>query len=245
MLRTRSPRRDLAGSQPSVASLRPTATLVVAALLCLFALATTGCTRRGRTRTRASIEALAADPARDGWQQPAQLLQLAGIGEGELVVDWAAGDGYLLPHLSTAVGATGSVVAVELEGELVQKLRARVAASKLGNVSVHEVNEGELPGNASFDAIVMLDSYGALAEPVGTLERLRGRLKVGGRLVVVGHKLDETVPGPPMDERLDVETIVAEARGAGFGEPRRVESLPRQWMVVVLPNEPTPGEESP
>ena len=209
-----------------------------------FGLVASGCTRRGRTRTRASIEALASDPARDSWQQPSQLLSLAGIGEGKVVVDWAAGDGYLLPHLSTAVGASGSVVAVELEAELVQKLRARVAGSKLANVTVHEVAEGELPGTTSFDAIVMLDSYGALAEPVGTLERLRGRLKVGGVLVVVGHTVDESIPGPPMDERLDVETIVAEARGAGFGEPRRVESLARQWMVV-LPNEPAPGEEQP
>ncbi len=244
MLPPRSNRRDLARSPWSATPGRSLPTLVALVLLCALALGLGGCGRRGRTRTRASIEALAADPARDSWQQPAQLLQLAGIDQGKVVVDWASGDGYLLPHLSAAVGATGSVVAVELESDLVQKLRARVAASKLGNVSVHEVHEGELPGSGSFDAIMMLDSYGALAEPVGTLERLRGRLKVGGVLVVVGHKLDESVPGPPLDERLDVETIVAEARGAGFGEPRRVESLPRQWMVV-LPNEPAPGEVQP
>lgn len=187
---------------------------------------------RGKVRTRAGIEALAADPGRDAWQKPDEIFAAVGIAPGQQVVDLGAAEGYLVPHLSRAVGADGVVVAVEFEDDLVDKLRARVQASRLANVRVHLVQEGELPGTGLYDRVVMLDSYGALAAPVGTLERTRARLRAGGKLVVIGHKRDEAIPGPPLDERLDAETVIAEARGAGFGEPESQRDLGRQWMVV-------------
>ncbi len=204
-----------------------------------LSLSMSGCARRGKVRTRASIEALAADPARDVWQLPDQVLSAAGVGPGSVVVDWGSGDGYLLPHLAAAVGPDGLVFAVEFEADLVEKLRARVQASTLSNVSVHAVAEGELPGTGQFDRILMVDAYGELAEPVGSLERMRGRLKPGGLLVVVGHKPDAAIPGPPMQERLDTETVIAEARGAGFGEAKALDLLPRQWLLLLPGDSPT------
>ncbi len=213
--------------------------------LCALALAllASGCARRGKVRTRASIEALAEDPARDNWQLPAQLLAAAGVGPGSVVVDWGSGDGYLLPHLSAAVGPEGRVFAVEFEADVVEKLRGRVQASKLSNVSVHAVAEGELPGTGLFDRILMIDAYGELAEPVGSLERIRARLKAGGVLVVAGHKPDAALPGPPMQERIDAETVIAEARGAGFGEAKALDLLPRQWLLL-LPNEVAAADDA-
>lgn len=202
-----------------------------------------GC-RRGKVRTRASIEALAADPARDAWQKPADLLAAAGVQQGHKVVDFGAADGYLLPHLAAAVGPQGVVVGVEFEEDLVAKLKARVQGSKLANVRVHHVLEGELPGTGLYDRMILLDSYGALAEPVGTLEKIRARLVLGGQLAIIGHKRDEAIPGPPLDERLDAETIIAEARGAGFGEPIAQHDLGRQWMVVFR-HDPVDSQEGP
>lgn len=202
-------------------------------ILSVFAglLVCAGC-GRGKVRTRASIEALAADPARDAWQKPDDLLAAAHVQAGQQVVDLGAADGYLVPHLSRVVGPEGVVVAVEFEADLVEKLRARLAGSKLANVRVHQVEEGALPGSGLYDSVVLLDSYGALAEPVGTLERMRARVKYGGTLVVVGHRPDEAVPGPPLEERLDAETVTAEARGAGWGEPIEQKELARQWMLI-------------
>lgn len=188
---------------------------------------------RGRVRTQASIEALAADPARDAWQLPAEVLARAGVTAGARVADYGAGDGYWLPHLARAVAPTGSVIAIEFDAALVAGLRGKVRASGLTTVAVHQAEEGELPGSQPLDRVLLLDSYGALAEPVGTLERLRSRLAPGGALVVLGHRVDAAIPGPPLPERLDVETIVAEARGAGFGEPSLREDLARQWLVVL------------
>ena len=183
-------------------------------------------------RTRASIEALAADPARDAWQKPTDLLDKAEISVGARVVDLGAGNGYLLTHLSERVGPTGAVVAIEFEADLVAQLKGHIVASKLGNVGAYLEAEGVLPGSDNFDRVILLDSYGALAEPVGTLERIRTRLVVGGLLVIVGHKPYESVPGPPMSERLDAETILAEARGAGFAMVHAQHDLGRQWMVI-------------
>ena len=52
------------------------------------------------------------DPARDGWQKPAEVVQALKIRPGRRVADLGAGTGYLMRHLSAAVGDTGAVFAL-------------------------------------------------------------------------------------------------------------------------------------
>ena len=58
------------------------------------------------------------DPARDAWQRPADLVVALGVQPGMAVADIGTGTGYMLPHLSRAVGATGQVYAVDVSSEM-------------------------------------------------------------------------------------------------------------------------------
>ncbi len=73
---------------------------------------------------------------RDGWQHPQRVIAALNLSLGDVVADIGAGDGYFLPWLSTAVGPTGKVYAVEVTDQLVATLRARVASDALANVTV-------------------------------------------------------------------------------------------------------------
>lgn len=53
---------------------------------------------------------------RDKWQLPQQLTASLRLQPGEIVADIGAGSGYLMPYLSKAVGARGSVFAEEISG---------------------------------------------------------------------------------------------------------------------------------
>jgi predicted methyltransferase len=74
------------------------------------------------------------DPVRDEWQKPQEIIRALGIAPGMKVADVGAGTGYFSAHLSKAVGATGSVLAVEVEPNLVVHLRERAQAEATANV---------------------------------------------------------------------------------------------------------------
>jgi protein-L-isoaspartate(D-aspartate) O-methyltransferase len=107
----------------------------------------------------------------------AKLLQLAGIGADDRVLDVGAGTGYS----SAVLGRIAkTVVALECDGGLAAKARENLAALGLGNVRIVEgpltdgwVDEGP------YDAIVL---GGSVSGPPGVL---LDQLKDGGRLVGV------------------------------------------------------------
>lgn len=174
---------------------------------------------------------------RDLWQQPATVTANMGLGPGMRVIDLGAGDGYMMPWLSGAVGETGRVLSVEIDRQLVQRLVARKKRDNLLNVEVLKSTVSDLPVAELVDRILLLNTYPELADPVGMLAALRLRLRPGGQLIIIDYRPDANVPGPPVDERLALATVVAEARGAGFVIARSVDVLPRQYTAVFVPSE--------
>jgi hypothetical protein len=57
-------------------------------------------------------------------------------------------------------------------------------------------------------------------------------LKTTGLIGIVDFKEDGGGPGPPMDERVDPETIIAAARAAGLELRKRENFLRYQYMLT-------------
>ncbi len=173
-------------------------------------------------------------PERDSWQKPQVLIDTLRIRAGMTVVDLGAGSGYLMPWLSRAVGPSGRVYAVEIQPEFVQMLKKRVETEKLDNVTVVQSTAVDVPLDELADRVVLLDTYRELEEPVAMLKTIKTLLKPTGRLVVVDTRPEEAIPGPPLSERVEVETVEAEARGAGFVATLQFDVLPRQYCLVFV-----------
>ncbi|MCC2671363.1 MAG: hypothetical protein K0Q72_3834, partial [Armatimonadetes bacterium] len=105
------------------------------------------------------------DPARDRWQKPEQVVRALGLRSGERVADIGAGSGYLLPHLSRAVGPTGQIYAEEVQPAYLPSLRAH--AKKLKNVRVvlGTTEDPALPDHR-IDCFVLLTVYHEVEKPV-------------------------------------------------------------------------------
>lgn len=233
---------------PALSLPSPVGVLWVALLL--TALLTGGCSTPRKAAPLTPLQAAASfdDPARDRWQKPDVLVRTMRIEPGMKVVDLGAGTGYLLPHLSRAVGPTGKVYAVEIQPGFVELLKKRVAAEKLSNVVVLQSTAQDLPLGELVDRVVLLDTYRELQDPLAMLAALKGRLQATGRLFVIDARPDPPapgpqLPGPPPEQRVSEETVEAEARGAGLVASLRFDVLERQYvMMFVNAEEIQPGE---
>src|SRR5688572_25900751 len=121
----------------------------------------------------ALAHSLLEGPERDRWQQPERIVRALGLRAGDTVADVGAGSGYLLPHLSRAVGPSGTVYAEEIQEGFTPDLARR--ARRLGNVQVvlGTPEDLRLPERAA-DCFVLLTVYHEVQEPVAFLRMLRG-----------------------------------------------------------------------
>jgi SAM-dependent methyltransferase len=138
---------------------------------------------------RAWLEVL---EAADGGQAVSRtLVQLAGIGPGDAVLDVAAGYGEPGLTAARAVDPGGQVVCTDISSEMLAVGRERAAAAGLDNIEFLEGDAHELAfEEASFDAVLSRQGLQFLPDVAGVLARLRSFLKPHGRLAAA-------VWGPP------------------------------------------------
>lgn len=160
------------------------------------------------------LEVLEADEAMPQIGRP--LLEAARLAPGGRVLD--VGSGYGEPGLSAAraVAPGGQVTLQDLAGEMLATARRRVEAADLDDVEIQiiECDADELtPAPGGLDAVLARSVLMYLADPHGSLSRLRAGLRPGGRLaastwagpeqvgfaspVAVIRRLLELPPPPP------------------------------------------------
>ena len=178
-------------------------------------------------RPRDLYRLLEAD--RDEWQQPEVVIDLLGIGDGSVVADLGAGTGYFTDRLTKHVGATGRVIAIEIDRDALEQLGARFPGGGGTPVLVHPgLTADPLLDPSSIDAALIVDTFHELQAPDATLRALRRALRPGGRLVVVDRPAAAFAPGT---HAIPEARVVADVERAGFhvGERR---DLPRQFALV-------------
>jgi SAM-dependent methyltransferase len=121
------------------------------------------------------------------------LIELAGIGPGDQVLDVAAGYGEPGLTAARAVLPGGRVVCTDISDEMLAVGRERAAIEGLGNVTFIQRDAEELSFDAaSFDAVLSRQGLQFLPDVAGALARLHLFLKPHGRL-------GAAVWGPPED----------------------------------------------
>ena len=172
------------------------------------------------------------DPARDEWQRPAEIVSLLALSEDMTVADLGAGTGYFAPHLSTAVGEGGRVLALDVEPAMVDHMRTRFAEAGLTNAEAQVVEQNE-PGLAegSVDRVLIVDTWHHISDREAYAGRLRSALRPGGFVLVVDFTLDSP-HGPPAAMRLEATAVAAELQAGGLSaQVVEQEQLPYQYVV--------------
>ncbi len=165
--------------------------------------------------------------ARDSLRKPAEILMLAGIGEGDYVIEFAAFGHYYTTLLVDAVGTDGHVEMVDMPWiERFGGEPARAFATAHDNATFTQVhyNEADLPDEV--DVVTMVLFYHDLTresaeESVDTADmnaRVFAALKPGGTYLIVDHKAEDGSGWRDATtlHRIDAQTIIDEVTAAGF-----------------------------
>jgi ubiquinone/menaquinone biosynthesis C-methylase UbiE len=172
-------------------------------------------------------------PDRDAYQRPDQIMDALQIAEGSIVADLGAGGGWFTVRLAHRVGPNGRVYAEDVQSQMISVIERRVLREGLRNVvTVLGTQVDPKIPPASLDAALMVDAYPEFEQPVALLRNLARALKPTGTIGIVNFKKDGGGPGPDMDERVDAEKVLADARAAGLELRKREYFLRYHYMLI-------------
>lgn len=188
-------------------------------------------------------------PDREVWQKPDLIMDVLGIADGAVVADLGAGGGWFTMRLARRVGPNGLVYAQDIQGEMIDAIRRRVARENVSNVRtvLGTATDPMLP--RGLDAVLIVNSYHEMDDPANPdsvltlLRNLATLLKPQGRIGVIDFTPGNGGPGPPIDERAPPDGVIKSAAAAGLRLMRR-ELVPPYQYLLVFAREST-GHESP
>jgi SAM-dependent methyltransferase len=208
---------------------------VLAAILACVA-ATTIAAQQDRGRRLFKPEELGEleGPDRDAWQKPDLIMDALRIGDGSVVADVGAGGGWFTVRLARRVGPNGQVYAEDIQSEMLAAIRRRVLREGFNNVLYVQGKTADpgLPANA-LDAVLIVDAYHEIANPVNLLQHLGASLKPAGRIGIVGFTLEGGGPGPALNQRVDAQKVIDEAAQAGLRLVSRETFLDFQYLLIL------------
>jgi ubiquinone/menaquinone biosynthesis C-methylase UbiE len=166
-------------------------------------------------------------------EAPDVAIRVLRIAKGAAVADIGAGSGYMTLRLADQVGPSGRVYANDVQPQMIEMLRRRLAAGGITNVTLVQgaIDDPGLPP-ASVDLALMVDVYHELSQPQAMLRRLRDAQRPGGRLVLLEYrKEDPTIP-IKLEHKMSVREAKLEVEAEGFRLSEVDESLPRQHILI-------------
>jgi ubiquinone/menaquinone biosynthesis C-methylase UbiE len=173
-------------------------------------------------------------PDRDAWQRPDQIMDALRIADGSVVADLGAGGGWFTVRLARRVGPNGHVYAEDIQHQMIESINRRVEREGLQarvTTTLGTASDPGLPPGA-LDAVLIVDAYHEMEQPVALLRNLAKSLKPDGRIGIVDFTSEGGGPGPPMDERVDPQRVISDAEAAGLRLSSRERFLPYQYMLV-------------
>jgi hypothetical protein len=154
------------------------------------------------------------DPSRAAWQKPSNVVAAMEISPGMSVAAIGADASSFESHLSRAVGPSGKVMALDVDG--------RQAAAG---------DPGLAP--SSVDRILVVDAWHGVSNPVSYATRLAVGLKHGGEVFVVDFPR-EAQQGPPPEQRVARAEVARTLETAGLVVRDVDASLPDQYVVAGM-----------
>jgi len=172
------------------------------------------------------------DPERDKWQHPEEIVAALALKPGATVADIGAGTGYMVAHLSKAVGKGGTVIAIDASAAMVEYLTKRSVDLGPAKIVPRKVGPDDLElQTSSVDGVLTLDAWHHVKGQEAYAKKVYEGLRRGGKFVVVEHEVDGEI-GPPKAMRLEPASVTKQLESAGFRVEVVRESMPRHYMVV-------------
>jgi ubiquinone/menaquinone biosynthesis C-methylase UbiE len=156
------------------------------------------------------------EPGRDKRLQIDRVMDLLQLKPGSTVADIGAGSGWFSVRAARRVGASGRVIAEDINAKAIAYIQQRAQREHLANIVpvLGTPDDPKLTPN-SLDAALMLKVYHEIAHPPLVLANLRAALKPGARFGIIDRN------GNGGDHGLKESIVRDEVEHAGFRQVAR------------------------
>ncbi len=179
---------------------------------------------------------------REARLQPKTLLRGLGLKSGDTLADIGCGPGFFTIPAAEIVGPEGQVVAADIQGEMLTAVRVRAAEQGLHNVRLVKTSESDVPLRAAqFDVVLAAFVLHEVPRHATFLRKMALLLKPKGRLAVLEWQKKATEIGPPQEDRIAPDELIADAQAAGLRIHKRNDLGDDQYLVVFTPVEKENG----
>src|SRR3954471_23062806 len=160
------------------------------------------------------------------------LLAALNVKPGDTVCDLGCGNGFYTLKLAKLVGKDGRVVAVDIQPEMLELLKAAAKAEKITNIepALGTVTDPKLP-EGKIDLMLLVDVYHEFSNPEEMLAAIRKSLKTNGRVALAEFRAeDPKVPIKPLHKMTKAQ-IMKEFTSNGFKLVEEFDKLPWQHLM--------------
>ncbi len=148
------------------------------------------------------------------------MLDMAGITEGDRVLDLATGLGDTGAACARRVGPQGNVLATDGAAAMLENAKLFIESQGLNNVTFKEANFNALDvGERGFDAAICRWGLMFAADLVASLTSIRGVLRPGGSFAAIVWGPPERAEVQTLTNRVLMETLGLPAVNTGKGTP--------------------------
>ncbi|MBL8849091.1 MAG: class I SAM-dependent methyltransferase [Planctomycetaceae bacterium] len=174
-------------------------------------------------------------PEREQEERLTLLVDSLGLEPGMVVADIGAGSGVISAMIADRIGADGTVLAVDIQQEMLDALADRCRASGITNITpvLGTVKSPKLD-DESVDLAIMVDVYHEFNFPYEMLLAISKSLKPGGRVAFVEYrKEDPQVPILDVHKMSEAQVkLEVDQPEFGLAWKETIDRLPRQHVVV-------------
>lgn len=168
--------------------------------------------------------------------KPEELLRSLGLKRGQTMADIGCGPGFFTVPAATIVGPRGLVIAGDVQGEMLSAVRSRVAEQGLENVRVVKTSDMEVPlPPGTCDLVLLAFILDEVPQRARFLHRAARLAKPGGRIAVLEWEKHETPVGPPLEDRISPEELIADAAAAGLKMEEQRALNEHQYLCIFVP----------
>ena len=174
-------------------------------------------------------------PDREAWQKPDQVMDALRIAEGTTVADIGAGGGWFTMRLARRVEPNGRVYAVDVQRLMIEAISRRIEREGLTKTVIPvlgDYDDPKLPADARTDAVLIVDAFHEMEDPVLLLRNVSRTLQPQGRIGIIDYREGEGGPGPEAVERVPPSVVISQAAAAGLKLVEQHTFLPYQYFLI-------------
>ena len=174
------------------------------------------------------------------FSDPKKNLAQLGLEEGMAVADFGAGSGAYALAAAARVGSSGKVYAIDIQQELLSKIKKIARESGMSNIEVlwgdvDEPNGSELP-DESVDVVVLSNILFQLEHKETALREALRIMKQSGRILVVDWGASYGGLGPAEKDVVPLQRARELFAIAGFEEEREIDAGSYHYGIIFRKN---------